>query len=179
MIHSTRHIVTPVAIVVFCCFVFLDLKSGHGHKDGRTDNMCENTYPYLPWLWVGRVDQQGYKYSWKAADDKTCLQKVPQVAITILTWNWSIGWPTVPASGESYFHTCFRASVRPHFSKYYKTNVAWNNDRYWCDCGSGQGAHWCHMSCLFYFPRFWKVRWTNKHTDESMDGCKKGRTTLR
>ena len=35
MIHSARPIVTPVANIVFCCFVFLDLKSG----DGRTDNM--------------------------------------------------------------------------------------------------------------------------------------------
>ena len=48
MIHSARSTVTPVANIVFCCFVFLDLKSG----DGRTDN-----YPYWPWLWVGRVDQ--------------------------------------------------------------------------------------------------------------------------
>ena len=32
MIHSARPIVTPVANIVFCCFVFLDLKSG----DGRT-----------------------------------------------------------------------------------------------------------------------------------------------
>ena len=38
MIHSARPIVTPVANIVFCCLVFLDLKSG----DGRTDNMCEN-----------------------------------------------------------------------------------------------------------------------------------------
>ena len=32
MIHSARPIVTPVANIVFCWFVFLDLKSG----DGRT-----------------------------------------------------------------------------------------------------------------------------------------------
>ena len=32
MIHSTRPIVMPVANIVFCCFVLLDLKSG----DGRT-----------------------------------------------------------------------------------------------------------------------------------------------
>ena len=32
MIHSARPIVKPVANIVFCCFVFLDLKSG----DGRT-----------------------------------------------------------------------------------------------------------------------------------------------
>ena len=30
MIHSARPIVTPVANIVFCCFVFLDLKSGDG-----------------------------------------------------------------------------------------------------------------------------------------------------
>ena len=32
MIHLARAIVTPVASIVFFCFVFLDLKSG----DGRT-----------------------------------------------------------------------------------------------------------------------------------------------
>ena len=32
MIHSARHIVTPLANIVFCCFVFLDLKSGDGRK---------------------------------------------------------------------------------------------------------------------------------------------------
>ena len=37
MIHSARPIVTSVANIVFCCFVFLDLKRG-----GRTDNVCEN-----------------------------------------------------------------------------------------------------------------------------------------
>ena len=57
MIHSSRPIVTPVANIVFCCFVFLDLKSG----EGRTNNMCENNYPYRPWLWVGRVDQKTVK----------------------------------------------------------------------------------------------------------------------
>ena len=41
MIHSARPIVMPVANIVFCCFVFLDLKSGNG----RTDNMCENNIP--------------------------------------------------------------------------------------------------------------------------------------
>ena len=54
MIHLTRPTVTPVATIVFCRFVLLDLKSG----DGRTDNMWENNDPYRPWLWVGRVDQQ-------------------------------------------------------------------------------------------------------------------------
>ena len=53
MIHSARPIVMKVANIVFCCVVFLDLKSG----DGRTDNMCENNDPYRPWLWVGSLDQ--------------------------------------------------------------------------------------------------------------------------
>ena len=53
MTHSARPIVTPVANIVFCCFVLLDLKSG----DERTDNMCENKDSYRPCLWVGRVDQ--------------------------------------------------------------------------------------------------------------------------
>ena len=54
MIHSAIPTVSPVATIVFCCFVLLDLKSG----DERTDNMCENNDHYRPWLWVGRVDQQ-------------------------------------------------------------------------------------------------------------------------
>ena len=35
MIHSARPIVTPVANIVFCCFVLLDLKSGDGRTDGQ------------------------------------------------------------------------------------------------------------------------------------------------
>ena len=41
MIHSPRPIVTPVANIVLCCCVSLDLKS----VDGRTDNMCKNNDP--------------------------------------------------------------------------------------------------------------------------------------
>ena len=37
MIHSARPTVSPVANIVFCCFVFLDLKRG----DGRT--ICAKT----------------------------------------------------------------------------------------------------------------------------------------
>ena len=36
MIHSARPIVTPVANIVFCCFVFLDLKSGDRRTEGQT-----------------------------------------------------------------------------------------------------------------------------------------------
>ena len=36
MIHSARPIVTPVANIVFCCFVLLDLKSGDGRTYVRT-----------------------------------------------------------------------------------------------------------------------------------------------
>ena len=53
MIHSARPTVSPVAIIISCCFVLLDFKSG----DRWTDNMCENNDPYRTWLWVGRVDQ--------------------------------------------------------------------------------------------------------------------------
>ena len=41
MIHSARPIVTPVANIVFCCFVFLDLKSG----DGRMDKCAKTMIP--------------------------------------------------------------------------------------------------------------------------------------
>ena len=56
MIHSTRPTVSPVATIIFCCFVLLDLKSD-GRTDERTDNMCKNNDHYRPGLWVGRVDQ--------------------------------------------------------------------------------------------------------------------------
>ena len=49
MIHLARPIVTPVANIVFCCFVFLDLASGDGHIS------MYGQQP--PWLWVGRVVQ--------------------------------------------------------------------------------------------------------------------------
>ena len=35
MIHSARPIVTPVAIIIFCCFVFIDLKRGDGRTYGQ------------------------------------------------------------------------------------------------------------------------------------------------
>ena len=35
MTHSARPIATPVANIVFCCFVFLDLKSG-GRRHTRS-----------------------------------------------------------------------------------------------------------------------------------------------
>ena len=60
MIHSARPTVSPVATIVFCCFVLLDLKSG----DGRTDNMCRNNYHYQPGLWVGLVDQLWIILNW-------------------------------------------------------------------------------------------------------------------
>ena len=37
MIHSTRPTVSSVATIIFCCFVLLDLKSGDGLTDGRTN----------------------------------------------------------------------------------------------------------------------------------------------
>ena len=65
MITSARPTVSPVATIVFCCFVLLDLKSG----DGRTDNMCENNDHYRPWLWVGWVDQQMKKQNGNICGD--------------------------------------------------------------------------------------------------------------
>ena len=37
MTHSARPTVSPVATIVFCCFVLLDLKSGDGRQYGRTN----------------------------------------------------------------------------------------------------------------------------------------------
>ena len=42
MIISARPTASPVATIVFCSFVLLDLKSGDGRTDERTDNICEN-----------------------------------------------------------------------------------------------------------------------------------------
>ena len=57
MIHSARPTVSPVATIIFCCFVLLDVKSGDGRTDEQTDNMCKNNDHYQPGLWVGWVDQ--------------------------------------------------------------------------------------------------------------------------
>ena len=35
MIHSARPTVTPVTNIAYCCFVFLDLKSGDVRMDGQ------------------------------------------------------------------------------------------------------------------------------------------------
>ena len=48
MIHSARPTVSPVAIIIFCYFVLLDLKSGDGRTDERPDNMCKNNDHYRP-----------------------------------------------------------------------------------------------------------------------------------
>ena len=50
MIHSAWPKVLPVANIGFCCFVFLDMKSG---TDGWTDNMSENNDPYRPAVTLG------------------------------------------------------------------------------------------------------------------------------
>ena len=50
MIPSARPIDTPVASIVFCCFVFSRFEKW-GRTYGQMDNMCENNDP------VGRVDQ--------------------------------------------------------------------------------------------------------------------------
>ena len=49
MIHSARPIVTPVANIVFCCFVFLHLKSG----DGRTT--CGRDFGLAEWIKITAV----------------------------------------------------------------------------------------------------------------------------
>ena len=59
MIHSARPIVTPVANIVFCCYVFLDLKSG----DGRTDGQHVRKEWSLPAMTLGWPS--GSKYSFE------------------------------------------------------------------------------------------------------------------
>ena len=74
MIHSSKptlHIIHIILIhpqsgyssdhylnlVLFCEI----LKSGEGRTDGRTDNTCENSDHYRPWLWVDQNDVDNYK----------------------------------------------------------------------------------------------------------------------
>ena len=85
MIHSARPIVTPVTNIVFCYFVFLDLKSGNRCTKGRSENMCENNDPYRPWLWVGRMDQyrQDMCHQWSIRPDS---QSVSPVVNIVFTW---------------------------------------------------------------------------------------------
>ena len=49
MIHSARPIVTPVVNIVFCCFVFLDLKGG----DVRTYGQHVRKQLFLPAVTLG------------------------------------------------------------------------------------------------------------------------------
>ena len=83
MIHSARPIVTPVANIVFCCFVFLDLKSGDGRTTcaktmvptGRDFGLAEwikkhlsfyfNVLPLLTFLWR----ELNYKLSCNSVDN--------------------------------------------------------------------------------------------------------------
>ena len=73
MIHSARPIVTPVANIVFCCFVFLDLKSG----DGRTTcakTMIPTGHDFGLAEWINNVSGQNsrkklYKHK-KAKTDR-------------------------------------------------------------------------------------------------------------
>ena len=95
MIHSARPTVSPVATIVFCCFVLLDLKST-GRTDVRTDNMCGNSDHYRTCLWVGRVDQKTISRRFFTSCDKQNF------------------WSTRPiqnhASIDYYFHICHSSS---------------------------------------------------------------------
>ena len=62
MIQSARPIVTLVANIVFCYFVFLDFKSTY-----------ENNDLYRPRLWVGRVDQ--FLTSWVNEGERDTITK--------------------------------------------------------------------------------------------------------
>ena len=57
MIHSARPVFTPVEITILAWPLFCFARFRKGATDGRTDNPCENSDHYWPWLWVGLVDQ--------------------------------------------------------------------------------------------------------------------------
>ena len=59
MIHSARHIVSPKRTLFSVWFVLLGFDRSR-RTDVRTYDMWKNSYPYQPWLWVGRVDQNGH-----------------------------------------------------------------------------------------------------------------------
>ena len=105
MIHSARHIVTPVANIVFCCFVFLDLISGERRTDGRTDNMCENNDPYWPWLWVDRVDQNITLWFLATCPKWQCKRVVMLFSINVSTdarWRCCVLWSTRPTHNHGW-----------------------------------------------------------------------------
>ena len=69
-----------------------------------------------------------------------------------------LGRPTVPAGSDHYFCTFFSPYVRPHFSKYRKTNklranimIATGGTVGLAEARLGRGDHWWHMSCSFFF----------------------------
>ena len=106
-IHSARPTVSPVATIVFCCIV---LKSVDGRTDQRTDNMWENNDDFLPWLWVGRVDQQQAetvsRLSRSIFDPTRCL---------VCLRAWALTWVTPCRSIQ-----CFGK-----FSKFF---ISWQSD---------------------------------------------------
>ena len=62
VINSARPTASPVANIVFFVLVCKIWKVGMDVRTyRRKDNMCENNYPYRPWLWVGRVDQYSHQ----------------------------------------------------------------------------------------------------------------------
>ena len=50
VIHSARPIVTPVANIVFCCFVFLDLESGDGQTWAKTMIPTGHDFGLAEWI---------------------------------------------------------------------------------------------------------------------------------
>ena len=54
MIHLARPTVSPVATIIFCCFVLLDLKSGDGRMDGWRNGRTTCAKIIIT---TGRVDQ--------------------------------------------------------------------------------------------------------------------------
>ena len=88
------------------------------------------------------------------------------------TWIDPLGRPTVPASSDHYFRTCFRPSVCSQFSKYRKTkqkSLA-NNYHYWWGCRSGRGAHCWNMAHATFnlVAFFWKFSTT---LASHLNGC--------
>ena len=191
------------------------------------DNMCENNYPYLPWLGIGRVDQQDKSHQWstrsahnpgrqwrfffgrfwqvgtKGRTDGKCeysghyrsgmieVDHVDQYkymkygistrkvgALTdifghtlspVTNDHYShlklinhcvnsidpLGRPIITdGSDHYYFHTCHPSVCPSQFWNFLKNETIFKWEYWllldWQDCGSDQGDHWWHLSCIHF-----------------------------
>ena len=124
----------------------------------RTDNTCENSDHYRPWLRVGLVDQcqSGFAFNVAYLANLFLADLAIMTLITKVHWIDPLSQSTVMAGSDHCFRTCcpsVRPFVRPPVPTFQiqQNKTTENNGRYCRDCGSGRVDHWWPRSCLSLF----------------------------